>query len=70
MVERKTGKLEHAFNLFEEGVAHLGEDFDEVQTVVENLENFAKKNNLRLRGLKEQAEGQDLCLFLKDLFTS
>lgn len=44
--------------------AHLGEDFDGAQAVVENSENLAKKNNVCLRGLIEKAEGRDLCTFL------
>lgn len=62
-VEGKTRKLEHSFNFFEGDLACLGEGFDELQAVVENSENLAKKNNLQLRGLKEQAEGNDMHIF-------
>lgn len=41
--------------------AHLGEDSDEVQTVVGNSENLDKKNNIKLWWLKEQTEGDRLC---------
>lgn len=51
-------------NLIEEDLAYLSEEFEEVQMVVENLENLAKKNNL------EQPEGVDLGLVSKDLFMS
>lgn len=70
VIESKTGKLECVFSLIKEEVAHLSEDVDEVQAVVENSGNLGKKNNLRLRGLKEQTEEGDLCTFLQDLFTS
>lgn len=65
----RSGKLEHAFILIEEDLAYLGEDFD-VQKVVENSENLAKKNNVKLRALKEHKEGDSLCQFLQDFFTS
>lgn len=65
---RLSGKLEHTFKLIEKDVAHLSEDVDEIQSVVENAENLARKNDIHLRGLKEQVEGEDLSAYLKDLF--
>lgn len=67
-IESKTGKLQHAFKLIEEDVAHLGEDFDEVQTAVKNSEHLAKRNNIQLQGFKEQTEGDDLCQYLPDRY--
>lgn len=43
IVEGKTRKLERVFNFLEEDLTHLGEDFHELQTVVENSENLQKK---------------------------
>lgn len=57
--------LSPSTSLIEEDVAHLSEDFHEVQVVVEDAENLAKKNNIRLRGL---VEGEDLSDFLQNLF--
>lgn len=34
------GKLEHTLKLMEEDIAHLGEDYNKGQTIVENLENW------------------------------
>lgn len=34
------------------------------------VDNLAKKNSVKVRGLKEQVEGDNLCIFMKDLFTS
>lgn len=65
----QTRKLEYAFQFVVEDVAHL-EDFDDLQTVVENSETLVKRNNLKLRGLKEQADGENLSPYLQDLFTS
>lgn len=38
--------------------------------MVETSENLAKKNNVQLRGLKEHAEGDNLCQLLQNLFVS
>lgn len=46
----------------------FGEDLDEVQTFTEKLDNSLK--NVKLRGLKEQVEGDNLVQYLQHLFTS
>lgn len=50
--------MEEAFKVVEEDMACFVEDLEESQTAVENLKNSFKKNNVKLRGLKEQAEGE------------
>lgn len=42
---------------------------EELEDTVVNLNNIQKKNNLKLRGLKEGAEGDNLTNYLTDLFT-
>lgn len=37
--------------------------------MVENVDN-SEKNNLRLRGLEEGAEGENVASYLEDLFSS
>lgn len=41
----------------ENGVQKLNEDFHELEVIDRNLDNFHRKHNIRLRGLKEGAEG-------------
>lgn len=52
----------------EEDFAQLWNEFGEVQTVVKNSGNLAKKNT-KLWDLKEPAEGDKLIHYLQDLFT-
>lgn len=41
----------------------LCDDSVELVRVVENLDNFQRKNNIKLRGLKEGVEGRDYEVF-------
>lgn len=41
-----------------------------LQSSAENIENSYKKNNIKLKGLKEGLEGSDLISYLVDLFTA
>lgn len=52
--------MEEAFKVVEEDMVCFAEDLEEVQTSVENLENFLNNNNMKLRGVKEQIEGDNL----------
>lgn len=51
-------------------VDDIGKDFDGLEAIIENLDNVHCKNNLKIRGLKENIEGQDLPGYLIDLFSS
>lgn len=48
----------------------LDVDIEEIQSAVENIDNVAKKNNIRLHGVKEGIEGSELQQFLEEIFTS
>lgn len=50
-------------------MADLNEDVNELEEVVEKLDNSLRKNNLKIRGLKEEIEGRDLVRYLTELFT-
>lgn len=39
--------------------SNLNEDFDELEKLVENLDNSQWRNNIKISGLKEGAEGED-----------
>lgn len=65
-LDAKVKKIESACWLIEDEDAHLEDDFDEVQTVVENCDNLAKKPNIKLWGSKERVEGRDLLQYLQD----
>lgn len=53
-----------------EDLGDLNEDWDYLEQSVERLDNDQKRNNLKIRELKEGAEGKDLVGFLTKLFTS
>lgn len=57
-LDNKT-KLDKAFQLLEEDFRRLEDDFKKLQSVAENVDNLSK-NNLRLRGLQEAMEGENL----------
>lgn len=48
----------------------MNRDFDDLEGVVENLDNFQRKNNFKIRGLNEGREGEDLSVYLVELFSS
>lgn len=48
----------------------IGRGFDNLEATVENLNNFQRKNILRIRGLKENIEGKNLSGYGVDLFSS
>lgn len=45
-IERKSAKVEHAFQLIKEGFVDFNESFDEVHTSIENIENALEKRML------------------------
>lgn len=50
-LENKNHELDKAFRLLEDDFKQLME----VQRVIENVDNNLRKNNLRLKGMKEEA---------------
>lgn len=48
----------------------LENDLDDLETLVESVDNNVKNNNIRLKGLNEGIEGNDLKTYLEDTFTS
>lgn len=48
----------------EEDVEGTGKEVDDLEYIVENLDNTQYENNLKLRGLKEGIDGQDLSSYL------
>lgn len=67
-VEEKIGEVEGSMKYLQEDVEDFGKDYDELERVVENLDNNQRKNNLKVRGLKEGTEGQDLKGYLTEVF--
>lgn len=50
--ERYVQEIQDSVKVIEEGFDNLEVDVDESQSVVENTDNLAKKNNVKLFGLK------------------
>lgn len=48
----------------------LVDDFDDLEQTVENVDNSLRKNNIRLKGVKEGMEGKDSRQFLEEVFTA
>lgn len=57
-------------NILRKASKNLSDDFEDLESVEENLDNFQKKNNIKIRGLKEGVEGEDLPGYLMELFFS
>lgn len=49
-------------------VEQLEDDFDDLQQTLENINNNLWRNNIRMKGLKEGAEGNRV--FLEEIFTA
>lgn len=62
--------MEKGFRLMEEDFAEVNKDLDVVHTCMENADNLMRKNNLRMRGLKEYIGEENLILFLEQFFSS
>lgn len=62
-VDKSNKTLKNGLQMMEVDFTDLNRDFDITQSCIENLDNLSRKNNLRLRGLKESAEGHDLKSF-------
>lgn len=70
-VTLKTVKLGVNVKSLGEDVEQLEDDFDELQQALENIDdNNMRRNNIQLKGLKEGVEGNDLKVFLQEIFTA
>lgn len=47
----------------------LEDNFDELQEAIENIDNNLRKNNICLKGVREESEGKDLKQFIEEVFT-
>lgn len=63
--EERIGKTEDDVNAINTTIKMLQEKRDKLEAKVEDQENRARRNNLRLIGLPEKAEGGDMCAFLE-----
>lgn len=57
MVDQRTRALNKTFRLLENDIQKHEKAICDIQQVVENVDNNARKNNLRIKGLKEGAVG-------------
>lgn len=62
--------MEKSLGLLEGDFDQLDERFEELQVIVENTDNSARKHNIKLHRLKEWVEGVNLKAYLKDLFSA
>lgn len=62
--------VEQKIHLFKGDFHQLDDEFEDLQSIVENAENNSKKYNIRITGLEEGIEGGNLREYLVDFFTS
>ncbi|KAK1903404.1 LINE-1 retrotransposable element ORF1 protein [Dissostichus eleginoides] len=63
--EERIGKTEDDLNSMHSAIKKLQDKCATLEMKVEDQENRGRRNNLRLIGLPEKAEGQDVCAFLE-----
>lgn len=63
--EDRIGRAEDSITSMHSAIKKLQEKCDILETKVDDQENRGRRNNLRLIGLPEKAEGQDMCTFLE-----
>lgn len=63
--EERIGRAEDNLESMHSVMKTLQEKCARLETKVEDQENRARRNNLRLIGLPEKAEGRDMCAFLE-----
>ncbi|KAK1903568.1 LINE-1 retrotransposable element ORF1 protein [Dissostichus eleginoides] len=63
--EERIGKTEDDLNSMQSAIKKLQDKCATLEMKVEDQENRGRRNNLRLIGLPENAEGQDVCAFLE-----
>lgn len=62
VIEEKTKNLETVVQKQAQEVQEIGEDLHDIEEIVENVDNL-RKNNIRLKGLPEGAEGENASFF-------
>lgn len=62
--EKNTEVVERSVKDLEVDVDGIGKTFEGLKAIVENLDYSHHKNNLKIHGLKENIEGQDLAGYL------
>lgn len=70
IVKKGSGTLEKGLNTLGEDLEQLEDNFEELQQTVENIDNNLRKNNIRIKGVKEGVEGNDLKSLLKEVFSA
>lgn len=60
--------MKKSINLLEGDFDQLDKKFEELQEIVENTDNSARRNNVRLHGFTEEVEGNNLKAYLEELF--
>lgn len=68
--EERTKNLQILVNGHDQELQDINEDLDGIEDVMETVDNNIRKNNLKLRGLHEDAEGENLVDSSSDLFTA
>lgn len=63
--EDRIGRAEDDLHAMHNTVKKLKEKCDTLESRVEEQENRGRRNNLRIIGIPEKAEGQDMCAFLE-----
>lgn len=66
--EAKGRFFENVINLHEQDMQDISDNLEGVEEIVENLDNTQRKNNIKLKGLKEGTEEKNLLAFLTELF--
>lgn len=64
------GKLQGSVQGLKEDIEEVKDEYDELERVIESLDNNQRKNNLKLRGLKEGEKGKDLTGYLIDILST
>lgn len=69
VLESQVTRVVATSNSIQEDCVEVSDDLQDLETVVEKLANAHCKNNVKLKGLKEWAEGKDMVSFLTELLT-
>lgn len=67
-IEEHDVDREEALHLMEQELLHLREQNLDLQAHTEDLENRARRNNIRIRSVPWKAEGEDLREYVSSLF--
>lgn len=69
MIEKKSLAIDSTLKEFEADISYINNNLENLGETVENLDNLSRKNNIKVRWLKENTEGSDLVSFLVKLFS-